>query len=109
MGEESFLERQEENISIHIFEVSAAMMGICLAAAGILNISESLKKIETIGNELITVNSILFLLSCFFSYMAIRTKSRKRRYGLERIADVFFLGGLLLVAGVCLLVAWEFI
>ena len=30
MSQETFIEKQEENIAIHIFSVSAAMVGVCL-------------------------------------------------------------------------------
>ncbi len=109
MPEETFLERQEENISIHIFSVSAALVGVCLTVVGLFSISNTLKKIETLGDELITLNAVLFLISCLMSYMALRTKFRKRRYTLEKIADGFFLLGLSLMAIACILIVRQFI
>ena len=33
MPQETFIEKQEESIAIHIFSVSAAMVGICIFIA----------------------------------------------------------------------------
>ena len=91
MSGESFIEKQEENISIHIFSVSSAMVGVCVTVLGLLSIIDSLKKVETIGDELTAVDGVIFLVCCVISYIAIRTKSKKYRYMLEKIADLLFL------------------
>lgn len=109
MPQENFIEKQEENIAIHIFSVSAGMVGVCLTVIGILNIISSFTKIKTLGDEITAVDAIFFLISCLISYIAIRTKERKHRYLLEKIADGFFLVALSLMAVVCVLVVWEFI
>jgi ABC-type iron transport system FetAB permease component len=109
MSEESFLEKQEENIPIHIFSVSAALVGVCLTVVGLFSISNTLKRIESLGDEMIMFDAILFLISCITFYMALRTKSRKRRYILEKIADIFFLVGLSLMAIASVLIVRQFI
>ncbi len=109
MSQESFIEKQEENISIHIFSVSAAMVGVCLTVIGILNIVSSFKKIETLVDEITALDAIFFLIACIVSYVAIRTKTRKRKYLLEKIADFLFLIGLGLMAVVCLIIVYKII
>ncbi len=107
MGQESFQEKQEENISIHIFTVSAGMVGVCLTVIGILNIISTSRKIETWGDEITGIDAIFFLIACMVSYIAMKTSKRKRRYNLERIADVLFLIGLFLMAVVCLVIVFK--
>jgi len=109
MPQESFTEKQEENISIHIFSVSAAMVGVCLTVIGILNIVSSFKKIETLGDEITALNAIFFLFSCIISYTAIKTKARKRRYLLEKIADSVFLIALSLMVIVCITIVTKLV
>ena len=46
MAADVFLEKQEENISIHVFSVSAAMVGVCLSVLGLFTISKRLSKNE---------------------------------------------------------------
>lgn len=104
MPQESFIEKQEENIAIHIFSVSAGMVGVCLTVIGLLSIVASLKKIETLCDELTAIDAIFFLISCITSYIAIKTKMRKRRYILEKTADLLFLAALSLTVIVCILI-----
>jgi len=108
MIEESFLEKKEEGISFHIFSVSAAMVGVCLTVSSLLTISDALRRIENLGDETIAMDAVLFLISCVFSYMAIRTKSRRSRLILEKTADWVFLTALLVLALVGVLIAWEY-
>ena len=109
MTPEPFIEKQEENISIHIFSVSASMVGVCVMVLGLFSIFQSLEKIKNISDELLAVNGFLFLCSCLFSYIAIRTKNRKRRYKLERVADTIFLTAISLIALIAILIVWEFV
>lgn len=94
----------EENISIHIFSASAAMVGVCLTVIGIFQI-DKLKNIGLISDNLLAIDAIAFLFSCILSYIALRTQKRRRR--VERIADLIFISGLCLMAIVCFLVAYE--
>lgn len=96
----------EEDISIHIFSVSAAMVGVCLTVIGIFQIGR-LKNIGSFSDNLLAIDAIAFLFSCILSYIALRTRTQKRRYHIERIADLIFIGGLCLMAIVCFLVAYE--
>ncbi len=104
MPQETFIEKQEENIAIHIFSVSAAMVGVCLTVIGILSIVTTFKKIETIGDELTAIDAIIFLGACITAYMAIKTKERKRRLILEKTSDFAFLAGLALMVIVCVII-----
>lgn len=96
----------EEDISIHIFSASAAMVGVCLTVIGIFQIGK-LQNIGSISDNLLAVDALAFLSSCILSYIALRTRTQKRRYRIERIADLVFIGGLCLMAIVCFLVAYE--
>ena len=104
MPQETFIEKQEENIAIHIFSVSAAMVGVCLTVIGIINVITSFKKIETFGDELTAIDAIIFLGACIISYAAIKTKDRKRRLILEKVSDMTFLTGLTVMVFVCLFI-----
>jgi len=107
MREENFVEKEEECLSFQIFTVSATLVGACLTVLGILTIFETLKRVQTIVDELVMIGVTLFSISCFLSYMAIRTKKKVRRYQLERVADIVFLSGIILVVGICLVLMIE--
>ena len=109
MPQETFIEKQEESIAIHIFAVSATMVGVCLTVIGILNVITSFKKINTWADEITALDAIIFISSCIISYIAIKTKMRKRRLLLERIADGIFLSGLVLMVVICIFFAYKFL
>ncbi len=107
MPQETFIEKQEESISIHIFSVSAAMVGVCLTVIGIINIITNFKKTSILGDEITAVDAIIFLVSCILSYIAIKTKDRKRRLILEKVSDIIFLTGLAIMVIVCLYIVYK--
>lgn len=107
--ENNSLEQKEERISFQIFGVSATMVGVCFTVLGLFSIVQAVKKMQTLIDELITIDAILFLAACFVSYMAIRTTDKKRRYKLEKIADTIFLIALSFIVVICSLLVFEFI
>ena len=94
MTQETQMEKQEEFIASHIFAVSTAMVGVCFTVVGIINVITSVGKTSTLTDELTIFDAILFLAACFVSYTALKTRDRKRRLLLEKIADCAFLSGL---------------
>ena len=91
----------EEDLCIHIFTVSSAMVGVCLTVIGILRIVITVQKTDTFADDLVAMNAFLFLLSSILSYMALRSRSKRRMYDLERIADYIFIVALLFMAVIC--------
>ncbi|MFT3745718.1 MAG: hypothetical protein QM785_15690 [Pyrinomonadaceae bacterium] len=96
----------DEDICIHIFTASAALVGVCLTVIGIFQIG-SLKAIGSFADNLLAIDALCFLISCIVSYAALRTKAIKRRQRLERLADSVFITALSLMAVVCFLIAYE--
>jgi len=91
----------EEDISIHIFTVSAAMVGVCLTVIGLLRVVITLQKADTFADDLLAIDAVLFISSCFLSYWALRTRKRHRMLRIERIADGMFILAMLLMVVVC--------
>lgn len=109
MPQETFIEKQEENIAIHIFSVSAAMVGVCLTVIGILNIITTFREIDTLGDEITAIDAIIFLVTCIISYAAIKTKERKRKLVLEKISDITFLTGLAMMVIICVFIVYKLV
>ncbi len=91
----------EEDISIHIFTVSAGMVGVCLTVIGLLRVVITLRKTDTFADDLLALDALLFLIACLSSYWALRTRSAQRMRRVERFADVVFLLALVLMAVIC--------
>ncbi len=99
----------EEDISIHIFETSATMVGVCLTVIGLFRLILQLNSISTWADDLLCIDAMLFLSACGLAYWALRTRSVMRRHLAEKIADVIFLLALTLMTGVCAFVTYTFV
>jgi hypothetical protein len=96
----------EEDISVHILSVSAAMVGVCLTVIGLLRVVISIQKEDTFGDDLLAVDAVLFLISCLLSYWALRTRTVRRMHTVERLADAVFMLALVLMVVVCVFVTF---
>lgn len=96
----------EEDICIHIFTVSAAMVGVCLTVIGLLRVVITIRKADTVADNLLAVDAVLFLVSCLSSYWALRTRGLRRMHLVERFADLVFIIALLFMVGICAFVTF---
>ena len=91
----------EDDICIHIFTVSAAMVGVCLTVIGLVRMVITLGNIDTLADDLLAADAFLFLVACLLSYSALRTRNIQRMHRVERIADGTFILAMILMAAVC--------
>jgi hypothetical protein len=91
----------EEDVSIHIFTVSSAMVGVCLTVIGLIRVVITFGKADTVADDLLAADAFLFLLSCLLSYSALRTRSKRRIHRRERIADGIFILAMILMVVIC--------
>ncbi len=98
--------RLEEDICIHIFTVSAGMVGVCLTVIGLLRVVITLRKTDTVADNLLAIDAFLFLIACLSAYWALRTRRARRVYLVERFADTVFILALLLMVAVCAFVTF---
>lgn len=94
------------SISNHILPSAATMAGVCITIIGIVRLVETNRHISTIIDNLMAFNSLIFLISCFLSYISLRPF--KAAGAFERYADILFLTGLSLMVIGGFLLAWEF-
>ncbi|SMO70887.1 hypothetical protein SAMN06265171_105118 [Chryseobacterium rhizoplanae] len=78
-----------EKKSPHILNASSNLLGFSLIIITSLKISKISQ--STYLDEFAGFACILFACSCFFSFLAIRTKIEKRESTFEGIADYLFL------------------
>jgi hypothetical protein len=96
----------EEDVCIHIFTVSAAMVGVCLTVIGLLRVVITIQKTDTFADDILAVNALLFLASCLSSYWALRTRSKGRMHRVERFADSIFITAMIIMAVTCLFITY---
>lgn len=86
----------DDDICVHIFTASAAMVGVCLTVVGIIRVVITLRRTGLFADDLLAVDAMLYLASCLLAYWALRTRSLRRNHRIERCADALFLLALML-------------
>lgn len=94
-------EQLEADICIHVFTVSAAMVGVCLTVIGLIRVVITLGKVDTIADDLLGLDALLFLGSCLLSYAALRTRNAGRMHRVERWADRIFIIAMIVMTAIC--------
>jgi cytochrome c oxidase assembly factor CtaG len=97
----------EEDICIHIFTVSSAMVGVCLTVIGLIRVVITLGKIDTVADDLLAADALLFLIASLLSYWALRTRSLRRMHRVERLADGIFILAMILMTVICALITYS--
>jgi uncharacterized membrane protein YqjE len=96
----------EQDISIHIFTVSSAMVGVCLTVIGLIRVVITLGRADTLADDLLAGDALLFLISCLLSYWALRSRSVRRMHRLEKIADGIFILAMIGMVIICALITY---
>ena len=99
-------QRLERDICIHIFTVSSAMVGVCLTVIGLIRVVITLGSADTLADDFLAINALLFLISCLLSYWALRSRGWRRMHLLEQLADGIFIFAMIGMVVVCTLMAY---
>jgi hypothetical protein len=99
-------EAREHDLTMHVFTVSAGMVGVCLTAIGLLRIVVAQTKVQTLGDELLALDAMLFLVCVFLAFWSFKTTKTQLRKWLRMIVDVLFLTGLAGMAVICAVIAY---
>lgn len=100
---------RERELSGHIFTVSAGLVGVCLTVVGLFRLFHRAGEVESIADNLIATDAIVFLLACLCAYLALRSTSETAWRRLEHFADALFLFGLAAMVLISALVAYALI
>jgi hypothetical protein len=95
-----------EDICVHIFTASAAMVGVCLTVIGIFQVVTTLRKEGTLGDDLLAVNAIFYLITTMLSYWSLRTRQFNRNHLLEKLTDGLFLFALTCTTFIAGFITW---
>ena len=97
----------EQDICIHIFTVSSAMVGVCLTVIGLIRVVITLGKADTLADDCLAMDALLFLTSSLLSYWALRSRGVRRMHWLERIADGIFIFAMIGMVAICGLITYS--
>lgn len=106
MPEGPSLEQREHDLTMHVFSISAAMVGVCLTAIGILRLVAAQINVQTLGDELLAADAVLFVTCCILSFWSFKTGQLKTRRKLRLLVDSLFMFALLLMVGICAIIAY---
>jgi hypothetical protein len=101
--EASYQRMLDRDIYLHISEVSVAMIGVCLTGVSILNVDQDINDANTYVDDLLAIDSFVFLTSYLLSYWVVRvmTKGDRNVQRVGDIANLVFLIGMIFLAIVC--------
>ena len=89
-----------------LLSVSAAMVGVCLTAVGLVNVIEVLQKWEGWVDDILAVASLIFSLVTLLSFLGLRTRLRYRWPRYVIVLDVFFCLGIILMVAASFLLTY---
>ena len=99
--------RNQNNLSGHILPTSGAMLGVCMTVISIVKLTQTNRGIAYCVDDLLALDALIFLASSIFSYLSIRSNSKKVYF--EDIADKFFMLALLCMGAAVLLLTYEIV
>lgn len=105
------IDKLDEDLCAHVFLASSAMVGVCITVIGIIQVVTTLRNQDSLGDNLLLLNAVLYLLSTIFSYCNLRTPKAHRHHLLVKFVDLTFICSLVfttIVAGfITYEVAWK--
>jgi magnesium-transporting ATPase (P-type) len=107
---DAFYQRMfDRDIYLHVSEVSVAMIGVCLTGVSILNVDQDVNSLDTYVDNLLAIDSFLFLTAYLLSYWVVRvmTKGNRNIRRAGNIANAIFLIGMVFMAIICMCVVFQ--
>jgi hypothetical protein len=77
-----------------LLSVSAAMVGVCLTAIGLVSVIEAINKVEHVVEDMLAIASIIFSVVTLLSFLGIRTRIRRMWPRYLLVLDVVFCFGI---------------
>lgn len=95
------------NTSNQILGTSSNLLGFCLIVITSFHVTN--RSASSIVDETASLIALLLSLSCFFSFISIRTSDENKEKRCEKIADYFFLSALVGIIMIIFLLVLKFI
>lgn len=90
-----------------ICPIASGMVGVCLTGIGLLRVAFAMHGRQTLADDLLSIDALLFLLATLSSYFALRLQSNLRLHWLERTADATFIVAMLLLTIACFVITYS--
>ena len=81
------------------------MVGVCLTVIGLIRVVITLRTADTVADDFLTADALLFLSSCCF-LTGLRSRGLRRMHHLEKIADGISIVAMIGMVVVCALITY---
>jgi hypothetical protein len=95
------------NHTLTVFSVSAGMIGVCLTAIGLVQIVSWAKGVETLCDDLIALDAIIFGVAALLGFRGLQRFIHHQSPLSHQLMDWVFLIGLGLTIVNCAVLAWR--
>jgi hypothetical protein len=76
------------------------------SAIGLLRLISAQTKVQTLGDDLLAVDALIFVTCVFLAFWSFKTKVPRTRRRLRLAVDILFLAGLAGMAAICAVIAY---
>jgi hypothetical protein len=78
--------------------------GRCLTVIGLIRVVIMLGRANSLADDCLASDALLFLVSCLLSYWALRSRTSRHTHRLERTADAIFILAMVGMVAICVLI-----
>jgi cytochrome c oxidase assembly factor CtaG len=82
------------------------MVGVCLTVIGLICVINYARNRDTLADDLLAADALLFLISCLLFYWALRSRGLRRMHRIEKIADGIFIIAMIGMVVICALITY---
>ena len=85
---------RHERILERMLSAATSMTGICVGLLGAVNAFSRSQKIETVADDVLALNALMFLICCYLIVWGLRTPSRRLTAQLLSAVEYLFLAAM---------------
>ena len=93
--------------TLTVFSVSSGMIGVCLTAIGLVKVVSQAKRVETLCDDLIVIDAMVFGLAALLGFQGVRRFIRHQSPPAHQVMDWVFFIALALTIVICGVFAWN--
>ncbi|MGQ3056559.1 MAG: hypothetical protein ACT6T0_05130 [Nevskia sp.] len=98
---------RHERLLERLLTAATSMTGICVGLLGAVNAFARSRNIETLADDVLAMNALMFLICCYLVVWGLRTGSRRTTARLLRAVETLFLASMTLLVAIGFFVVYS--
>jgi len=98
---------RHERILERLLTAATSMTGICVGLLGAVNAFARSRNTETLADDVLALNALMFLVCCYLVVWGLRTGSRRMTARLLRVVETLFLASMTLLVAIGFFVVYS--